>query len=79
MSGKNKCCVWFRNGLGQEGSWNVGWMMGAASPRGGIRIEHDDYVPCRVPGWQVSWEQPEELSIPPEIPDGAQWKLFPTV
>ena len=53
-------------------------MMGAASPRGGIRIEHDDYVPCRVPGWRVSWEQPEELCVPPEIPDGAQWKLFPT-
>ena len=26
MSGKNKCWVWFRNGLGQEGPWNGGWV-----------------------------------------------------
>ena len=52
--------------------------MDASSPRGGIRIEHYDYVPYRVPGWRVSWEQPEDLSVPPEIPEGAQWKLFPT-
>ena len=52
--------------------------MGASSSRGGIRIEHYDYVPCRVPGWRVSWEQPEDLSAPLEIPDGVQWKLFPT-
>ena len=76
MGGKNKCWVWFRNGLGQEGAWNSGWM-GASSPRGGIRIEHYDYVPCRVPGWRIRWEQPEDLSAPPEIPEGAQWKLFP--
>ena len=51
--------------------------MGAFSPRWGIRIEHYDYVPCRAPGWRVSWE-PEDLSARPEVPDGAWWKLFPT-
>ena len=52
--------------------------MGTTSPLGGVRIEHFDYVPCRVPEWRVRWDEPFDLGCPPEIPDDAQWKLFPT-
>ena len=51
---------------------------GDASALGGVRIEHFDYVPCRVPEWRVRWDEPSDLGSPPEIPDNAQWKLFPT-
>jgi len=52
--------------------------MGTPSALGGVRIEHFDYVPCRVPEWRVRWDEPSDLGSPPEIPDNAQWKLFPT-
>ncbi len=52
--------------------------MGTPSVLGGIRIEHFEYVACRVPEWRVRWEEPDDLSAPPEIPDNSQWKLFPT-
>lgn len=53
-----RCWIWFRSGLGQDGSWNGGWY-GTASPLGGVTIEHYDYVPCRVPEWRV----PTQFSI----------------
>ncbi|MGB1622195.1 MAG: hypothetical protein ACPHAS_05950 [Synechococcus sp.] len=52
--------------------------MGSPSDLGGIRIEHFEYVPCRVPEWRVSWDEPDDLTAPPQIPSDAQWKLFPT-
>ena len=47
------------------------------SPLGGVRIENFDYVPCRVPEWRVAWKKPMDLKVGPEIPEDAQWKLFP--
>jgi hypothetical protein len=45
---------------------------------GGVRIEHFDYVACRVPEWRVTFKEPADLNTPPEIPEGELWKLFPT-
>lgn len=70
--------MWFRgNPLKDEGHWKSGWY-GAPSVIGGIRIEHGDYVPCRVPEWRVVFNEPGDLSVEPEIPDGELWKLYPT-
>ena len=76
MAAKEKCWVWFRNALDSPGSWNGGWF-GTPSDLGGVKIEHYDYVPCRVPEWRVIWKEPEDFAAPPEIPDDAEWKLFP--
>lgn len=77
MAAKEKCWVWFKNGLGQESSWKAGWY-GVKSPKGGIRIENFDFVPCRVPEWRVRWDEPKANTPGPEIPEDAAWKLFPT-
>ena len=77
MSGKKKCWVWCRNGLNQDSCWKSGWT-GSPSPLGGIRLESYDFVPCRVPEWRVSWDEPSNKGAGPDIPDGAEWKLFPT-
>ena len=74
---KEKCWIWFRNGYGQEVSSKGGWY-GARSPKGGIRIGNFDFVPYRVPEWLVSWDEPIDKDMPPGIPEGADWKLFPT-
>lgn len=73
---KERCWVWFRNGLDESGTWNSGWY-GESAKRGGIRIENPSYVPCRVPEWRVAWKEPKDVSTPPEIPEGAEWKLYP--
>ncbi|AII45745.1 hypothetical protein KR49_04650 [Synechococcus sp. KORDI-49] len=73
-----KCWIWFKgDSLKSKAKWVGGWI-GSVAPLGGVRIEHHDYVPCRVPQWRVLWEEPKDVSQPPEIPDGAQWKLWPT-
>ena len=74
--GKERCWVYFKNGLGEKGTWNGGWY-GTPSPLGGVLIENFDYVPCRVPEWRVSWEEPKEGKGAPDAPEGADWKLFP--
>ena len=63
--------------LRTEGSWKGGWY-GAPSVIGGVRIEHHDYVPCRVPEWRVVFSEPADLLSPPSVPDDAEWKLYPT-
>ena len=50
---------------------------GSPSRLGGVRIENFDYVACRVPEWRVVWEVPMDLKKSPEIPEDAQWELFP--
>ena len=73
-----RCWVWFKGDpLKTEGSWKGGWY-GAPSVIGGVRIEHHDYVPCRVPEWRVVFSEPADLLIPPSVPDDAEWKLYPT-
>ena len=76
MVGKEKCWVWFRGALNDGSRWVSGWY-GSTARLGGVRIEHFDYVACRVPEWRVSWKEPEDLKVGPEIPEDAQWKLFP--
>ena len=50
-----------------------GWQ-GSVAPLDGIRCKHYEYVPCRLPQWRVSWDEPKDLKTPPEIADGAEWK-----
>ena len=59
-----------------QGECKACWYGSVAHP-GGIRCEHYDYVPCRLPQWRVSWEEPKDLKAPPEIPEGAEWKHWP--
>ncbi|WP_170953570.1 hypothetical protein [Synechococcus sp. UW179A] len=72
-----RCWVWFRGGLGVESEWISGFY-GAPSILGGIRIERGDYVACRVADWRVLFEEPADINVGPEIPEGAEWKLVPT-
>ena len=72
-----RCWVWFRGGLNEDSHWVSGWY-GAPSTLGGIRIEKSDYVPCRVADWRVVFEEPADMKVGPEVPEGAQWKLVPT-
>ena len=74
--GKETCWVWFRGGLNDGSHWVSGWY-GSEARLGGVRIEHFDDVPCRVPEWRVAWKEPMDLKKSPEIPQDAQWKLFP--
>ena len=50
---------------------------GALSTLGGIRIERNDYVPCRVPDWRVVFEEPKDMSAATKISEDAKWRLFP--
>ena len=50
---------------------------GVPSTLGGIRIERNDYVPCRVPDWRVVFEEPKDMSVGPKVPEDANWRLFP--
>ena len=73
-----RCWVWFKGDpLKDEGCWKGGWY-GAPSVLGGVRIEHFDYVPCRVPEWRVVFTEPADMDTPPSIPEGELWKLYPT-
>ena len=71
-----RCWVWFRNGLGVDSSWMTEFY-GVPSTLGGIRIERNDYVPCRVPDWRVVFEEPKDMSVGPKVPEDAKWRLFP--
>ncbi len=53
-----------------------GWY-GCPARLGGVRIENLDDVPCRVPELRVAWKEPKDMKVGPEIPEIAQWKLFP--
>lgn len=72
-----RCWVWFRGGLGVESFWMSGFY-GAPSTLGGVRIERNDYVACRVPDWRVVFKEPEDSKKSPDIPQDAVWKLVPT-
>ena len=54
-------------------------MVGAPSVLGGVRIEKADYVPCRVADWRVTFHEPADMKIGPEMPADAKWhRLVPT-
>ena len=67
---------WFRNRLNVDSSWMTEFY-GVPSTLGGIRIERNDYVPCRVPDWRVVFEEPKDMSVGPKVPEDAKWRLFP--
>ncbi|MAR07503.1 MAG: hypothetical protein CL862_10410 [Cyanobium sp. NAT70] len=74
---RSRCWVWIKgNPLKNESHWMSGWL-GTLSQLGGIKIEHPNFVACRVPEWRVSFEEPSDLKLPPAIPEGATWKFFP--
>ena len=76
--GGQKCWVWFKGKPLEpdSGEWKAGWYSSVA-PLGVIRCEHFDYVPCRLPQWRVSWDEPKDLKAAPEIPEDAEWKHWP--
>ena len=76
--GGQKCWVRFKGNPLEtdDGKWMGGWQ-GSVAPLDGIRCEHYEYVPCRLPQWRVSWDEPKDLKTPPEIPEGAEWKHWP--
>ena len=65
-----------RGGLGEESHWKSGWY-GAPSVLGGIYMDNPNYRPCRVPEWRVAFKEPEDMKVGPEVPEDAQWMLFP--
>ena len=69
---KEKAWVWFKGNLG-NGYW-MGGFIATSSPEGGIFIEKQDFVNCRVPEWIVSISEPIDKKAGPEIPEGAIWK-----
>ena len=67
--GGQKCWVWFK-GIPLEtddGKWMGGWQ-GSVAPLDGIRCKHYEYVPCRLPQWRVSWDEPKDLKHPRRYP-----------
>ena len=51
---------------------------GAPSVLGGFRIKRSDYLPCRVPNWRVTIEEPADMKINPAVSEGGDWaKLVP--
>ena len=71
---RERCWVWFKGGLTEEGHWMSGWVASTAA-EGGLLIENPSYVACRVPEWRVVFKEPSDLNQPPQIPDNPIWKL----
>ena len=78
VKGGQQCWVCFRGNPLEDGSRWVGGWSGSVASLVGIRCEHYDYVPCLLPLWRVSWDEPKDLKAPPEIPEGAEGKYWPT-
>ena len=71
---KEKAWVWFKGGE-QGGHW-VGGFIASNSPEGGILIERQDFVSCRVPEWRISLTAPKDETVCPDIPEGTIWKYI---
>ena len=71
---KERCWVWFKGGLSEEGHWMWGWVA-STTEQPGLLIEHPAYVSCRVPEWRVVFKEPKDLNLAPSIPEAAVWKL----
>ena len=71
---KERCWVWFKGGLSEEGHWMPGWVA-STSEQPGLLIEHPGYVSCRVPEWRVAFKEPKDLNLAPNISEAAVWKL----
>ena len=54
------------------------WVLWGTKRPGWYPHSRVDYVPCRVDDWRVTFKEPEDMKIGPEIPADAQWKLVPT-
>ena len=69
---KVKAWVWFKGGL-NPGSWESGFSASSCDQEG-ILIEKPDFVSCRVPEWRISFSEPLDKTIGPEIPSSPIWK-----
>ena len=77
VSVRERCWVWMKgNPLKQQGCWSPGWHA-SKSKLGGYKIEHPDYVTCRVPEWRVTFKEPQDIKTGPLVPEGEDWKLYP--
>ena len=69
-----KVWVWFKGG--KEGGFWEGGFTASKSPEGGILIERPDFISCRVPEWRLSFSEPNNIKIGPEIEEGSVWKYY---
>ena len=69
---KEKAWVWFKGGL-SGGYWASGFIS-SHSEEGGIIIEKNDFITCRVPEWRVTNKEPQDINKSPMIPNNATWK-----
>ena len=65
-----------RGDLNEDSHWRAGWY-GALSIMGGILMTNPSYRDCWVPEWRVSFVEPGDMKVGPEVPEGANWMLFP--
>lgn len=72
---RENCWVWFKGALKEKGHWKGGFT-GTKDEKPGILIESPSYVRCRVPEWRVLSKEPKDLTKPPDIPEGAEWKII---
>ena len=49
---RERCWVWFKGGLAEQGHWMSGWVA-TQGDEPGLLIEHPGYVTCPVPEWQA--------------------------
>tara|TARA_Y100001968_G_scaffold108807_1_gene98417 strand:- start:448 stop:672 length:225 start_codon:yes stop_codon:yes gene_type:complete len=71
---KEKCWVWFKGSLKEDGYWQGGFV-GTKDEDPGILIENPSFVTCRVPEWRVRLKEPEHINESPSIPEDAPWKI----
>ena len=71
---KLKVWVWFKGTI-EGGSWVPGFTAQKSEKEGYI-IEKSDFITCRVPEWRLKFEEPDDKSKQPNIPEKAIWKYF---
>ena len=74
MRGEN-CWVWFKGSLNEKGFWKGGFSC-SRDEQPGVIVESPSFVTCRVPEWRVCTTEPTDLSLGPDIPEKAVWKIF---
>ncbi len=70
---KTLAWVWFKGG--EKGGFWKGGFTASDKNENGVLIEHSKFITCRVPEWRISLSEPTNISIGPNIPNDATWKL----
>ncbi len=73
MKSKKKAWVWFKGGYKENGKWISGFLA-TSDDEEGVLIEHPNFVTCRVPIWRVSFIEPPDETLEPQIPKNPSWK-----